>query len=338
MEPEKVNRRPRSYQKQPPYTCACCGYETRQVSAITYHLNRKRRCAQLPNGVALTDEIRQHIINYRVYTAPVETSKNINIQQNNMMFINNMDSIDKIMKYIRHQNKTLINFYDHAENLFLEKDVTLKKPDIIETFDIASSLRKKKFTTLNVMYDDIDKKIKIYDNEEWHDYLPLKGIQEMINVLQAVYLERYECYLIRKIRSGVDSHQMRQKAREDLEEYYKLISSIDKKPYIFERCDSEILYETDDDRFGEGPDRFSIEEEFMPLYTKAKSKVLAKETKAIIKEITTILKRNTKNNIRQLDNKIKELFIKDEAFKSTLMEKDEEDEDEEEDEDDEDDS
>jgi hypothetical protein len=310
---EKVNGRPSSYKKQPPYTCACCGYETRRVSVIKDHLNRKSRCAQLPNGIILTDDIRQHIIQYRIYTAPVETSKNINVQQNNMMFINNMDSIDKIMKYTNHQNKKLISFSDHAANLFSEKDVTLIQPDIMDTFELASSLRKRNFTTLNVMYDDNDK-IKIYNNEEWHTYLPIKGIQELMNVFQAVYLKRYECYLIHKIRSGENV-----KAREDLEQYYKLISSIDKKPYIFERCDSEILYETDDDRF-EGPDRYSIEEEFMPLYTNAKSQVLAKETKSIIKEITTILKRNTKNNIRQLNMKVKELCLKDDAFKSIIEE------------------
>lgn len=321
---DNVNPRRTSYHKQPPYTCACCGYETRHLASIVYHLNRKKGCTRLPNRVALTDEIRNHIIHHRVYIVPappVETPKNVNIQ--NMVFLNNMDAINKIMKYIGHQNKTLVNFYDHAEGLFSEKDVTFKKPDIIETIDIASSLQSMqshtKFTTLNVMYDDNDGKIKIYDNEEWHEYLPLKGVQEMINVLQAVYLERYECYLIRKIQSGSESLHTRQRAREDLEEYYKLISAIDKKPYIFERCDSEIMYDTDDDRFGTGVDRYSIEEEFMPLYNKAKNQIHAKETNAIIKEITTILKRNTKNNVRQLDMKIRELFIKDEAFKSILM-------------------
>jgi len=320
MQPN-VSPRKTSYHKQPPYTCACCGYETRHLPSMRYHLNRKKGCTQLLNGVELTDEIRKHIIHHRVYNVPVtETPKSVNIQQN-MVFISNIDTIDKIMKYIGHQNKTLINFYDHAEELFSEKDVTLKKPDIIETIDIASSLRSMhtKFTTLNVMYDDNDGKIKIYDNEEWREYLPLKGVQEIINILQAVYLERYECYLIRKIQSVIESLHTRQRAREDLEEYYKLISAIDKKPYIFQQCDSEIMYDTDDDRFGMGEERYNIEEEFMPLYAKAKSKVHAKETNAIIKEITTILKRNTKNNVRQLDKKIKELFIKDVTFKSIFV-------------------
>lgn len=51
-----------------PYTCPCCGYETRNKSHMQIHLfDLKKPCPQLVRKLELTDEIKQHIMRNRIY-------------------------------------------------------------------------------------------------------------------------------------------------------------------------------------------------------------------------------------------------------------------------------
>lgn len=336
----------RAYKKQPPYTCPRCGYETRNITSIKFHLQRKRPCLAKCSDIEITDAVCDEVVKFRIYgehskdergPRPMSDTQpqTINIvQKNYIQVINTMDPIEKLCRYLQYKNKSMMNFYDYVEGKFTSqaeglKDsrnvVTISKENIIETIDAVSNMRaletgtkKPNFTALNVFYDKDSDKINIHDNETWQEYNPIRGVQEIMHVLQAVYLEKYECYLIRKIRNHNDSIRHRQKARESLNEYYGVIAAIDKKPYIYERCDSEILYDPSDDKFGQGLERYTIVDEFMPLYEKAKKSIKKKDTNDIVKEVVTTLKRNTKRNINELNRKIGELVFKDEEFKRCI--------------------
>ena len=64
------------------YTCIRCGYNTHDRSCIRRHLYiKKKPCQSIENDIELTDEIKETILNNRIYHMPKEKKKH-DIQQN----------------------------------------------------------------------------------------------------------------------------------------------------------------------------------------------------------------------------------------------------------------
>ena len=61
------------------YGCPRCGYETEHKTNIVNHLYKKKKaCPQIKNEIELTDEIKEHILNNRIYKidkTPTKTEK-----------------------------------------------------------------------------------------------------------------------------------------------------------------------------------------------------------------------------------------------------------------------
>lgn len=57
--------------KQLPYECCCCGFKTDRKDCMRRHLyDRIKHCPKTVNPIQLTDEIRESILEYRVYHIP----------------------------------------------------------------------------------------------------------------------------------------------------------------------------------------------------------------------------------------------------------------------------
>lgn len=62
--------------KNSKYQCIRCGYTTVQKNSMKDHMyNRKTLCATTLNDIELTDEIKKHIVDFRVYQIHKEPKK-----------------------------------------------------------------------------------------------------------------------------------------------------------------------------------------------------------------------------------------------------------------------
>lgn len=319
------------YKNKQPYTCPRCGYFSDRKSNMQQHLyGKKKACPASVKDVELTDEIKQHILDNRVYKIPKPAKTTIinNIQNFNTMnnFITNMDVLEKVQHLTSHRNLELINFEDHVRETLYDKVEELKlgddyiehRPsDFLDFIDKVSN--RQSIEAFNIFYDATVNKLKIFDDGEWCDKLISTGIQDIMRVIQDSYLEHYEFYLVRKLHKEGDNCRSGQRWKEMLIEYYKFLGALDVNPRIKDQSDSEILYDTDDDRYGSGDDECrNIQDRYMPLYEK--QKILAKsESKVLKREIFNILKYNSKQSISDLNKAVLRLFKMDDEFKRKFL-------------------
>lgn len=61
------------------YLCIRCGFNTKIKNDIRRHFyNLKKKCPAIKNNIELTDEIKEYILNNRIYFIPkVEKKKNL---------------------------------------------------------------------------------------------------------------------------------------------------------------------------------------------------------------------------------------------------------------------
>lgn len=119
--------------KKPPYQCMCCGYTTDRKSCMQDHFYKlKKPCPKILNNIELTEEIKENILQNRIYyieKKPTTINQTINNSINNSInnynqinnFINNLDIIDKITGYSDHNKIELIDFQDKVENKYNSK-------------------------------------------------------------------------------------------------------------------------------------------------------------------------------------------------------------------------
>ena len=85
-----------------PYTCPCCSYYTAKKTHMYRHLYELLKpCHKSENNIELTNEIKECIMQNRVYHIPKKTETQILIQQINTNpqinnFVNKMETFDKI--------------------------------------------------------------------------------------------------------------------------------------------------------------------------------------------------------------------------------------------------
>ena len=316
--------------KKEPYTCPRCGYTSEQRSHMNKHLYQvKKPCPGSKATIELTDTIKQHILDNRVYHIPKQPKQKIinqTINNYNTMnnFINNIDVIEKLTKYMEHKNQELISFDDAIDSRFSARvqqldhtsdhseHVELVKEDLLKVIDAVSNIctQLPKMESFNMLYDAKMNRLKFYDNGEWTEQLILSGIQFMLKAIQDSYLEQYEFYLIRKIIAD-PSMMVRQRCRNLLEEYYKFIGALQVEPAVKTvESDGEIL----------DTSSTSTEtcEEFRTLYNKQRTSVSQRECNTLKKDILDIIKGNSKRNISELNKCVLDLFQMDDAFKEKI--------------------
>lgn len=103
--------------KKQNYECIRCGYQTDSKSHMQKHLFLKKKpCPQTKNLIELTDDIKNHILDNRIYIipTPVKPPKVTNIITNNNLIIN-MDTIDKLTKYTEYKQVEIVDFSDSVD-------------------------------------------------------------------------------------------------------------------------------------------------------------------------------------------------------------------------------
>ena len=105
-----------------PYTCPRCGYTTERKCHMQRHLfGKKDECGTIIDNIDLTDEIKQHIVKYRLYKPKNDSSINTVINQYNQYnnnvqnIINNIDLREKRDDYMSYKGQPLIGFSDSFE-------------------------------------------------------------------------------------------------------------------------------------------------------------------------------------------------------------------------------
>jgi hypothetical protein len=327
--------------KREPYNCARCNYTTNHKGHMKFHLyDLKFQCPGSKNDIELTDEIKEIILKNRIYHIPIAepiTTINQIINNHNTInnFIANMDSVEKLTKYITFQDTTLLEYHETIENKFAKRIKKLEdgtsnllvmdKHNLLEVVDQVSSLATETFENLNIIYDEKFNKLKLYESGCWTESLLMNGIRILLMQIQAVYFNVYECYLIRKIEYSQLVPQHKAKIREQLSEYYKFLGCFCIDPYVMGRNDSEIKYNIDDERcdpcleFTDQNRKIPIY--YTKMYTEIRDKTLVSQLNRIKNDIIDIIKKNSKRNLDELNKKVFALFNMDEEFKQTILPK-----------------
>lgn len=319
-----------------PYTCICCGYETIYKTAMNTHLyTKKKQCPKIINDIELTDEIKQYILDNRMYKIPAvpitaQVTNNINntnniINSNNTVynFIANMDTVEKITKYTEHKKIDIIDFTQNVEDKFSIKAKRLENNNFKYGFELKNSdfldiineisyiCNGKQIEELNILYDIKLNRFKLFEDGDWEEMLVEKGIKKIIIILQGALFDAYEFYLIININSD-KSYQKKQELKELLQEYYKFIGCFGVNPAVKDKSDGYILKDEENDIY-------DLSDKYWNLYKLEVDNLKTKEISTIKKEVLDIIKRNTIRNIDEMNKKVVELFQVDEIFKQKIL-------------------
>jgi hypothetical protein len=311
-----------------PYTCIRCNYKTKDKSCMRDHLyKRKKICPATKMVLELTDEIKNHILDNRIYIIPKEKKEvkptTINQQFNNYNILNNIvssiDTIEKLDKYTKFTETKItgIEFdvndkYDtkikRLEGNRYKYGMHLKENDILDIVDNISKVSDN-FEDFNVLYDADMNKVKLY-SRSWSPLLVDAGVKKLIEIIQDSYLYAYEMYLLRKIHDGKIINEFeRNKYKISLEEYYKFMNIFDIDPYCVDK--------TDDDIISNGSEDYTIQDKVHKLYNEMK--ISKSESNKLKKTVTDIIKNNSKYNIKELNKKVLNLIDINEEFKTELL-------------------
>lgn len=325
--------------EQPPYVCVKCGFSTRDKNNIRRHFNKKKPCPSIDHEIELTDEIKDYILENRIYNIPVPEPKptqaqiinNYNTMNN---FINAIDPLKKIQDYIKHKNIHLIPFDRSVElkyektRLKLEKGQgvhSMSQDDIFEILDNVTKVESESLEDFNYFYDSGMKKLMMYESGDWKEVFILSGLKMTIRTIQDYLWNAYECYLIKKIRTNINGNFLEnQKLKEFLQEYYTFLGCMDVDPYVKDTNNNKIIFIPDDDEYWVSPsatdnDAWSISDEYMKVYNKVKDDITIKQRDKMKTNLLDVIKTNSKRNISELNKVIISLINVDADFKRDMV-------------------
>ena len=328
-----------------PYTCPRCNYQCIRKGHMQQHLNKKKQCPKAQSDIELSDEIKNIILEHRVYrpppvvTPPHQTINQI-VNYNNTInnLVTNIDTIEKLTKYITFSDVKLLEYGDTIENNFVKQVKGLKRVDdtygvydglildkdnLLEVVDQVSSLAHEHCENLNIVYDKKFNKLKLYDMGKWDEFILIKGITTLLTKIQEQFFNLYECYLVRKIEFSSLCAQEKAIIRDQLIEYYKFIGCFEIDPYVKNKNDSEIIYNQDDRRCDPFLE-FNDENTEMPiryteLYTRVCGETKTSELNKIRHTIVDIIKKNCMKNVDELNKRVVDLFNMNPEFKELLL-------------------
>lgn len=315
-------------QKRPNYTCPRCGLETSRRPDIKKHFNIKKPCPGCVSTIILTDEVKQSVLENRIYRVDKQqiqqpTQKQVinNIINNYNTFnsiIMKMDPIEKVTNLMRHKNIPFLDFEQSVETSLEDKvsefhqdsfpRITLDQKAILDIIDKITSFSN--VDHMNIVYDEVPDKIKIFQQGEWKPYIFEAGTDMIISTVKSFYLDYYEIYLIRKYQATCNLFE-KQCIKEQIEEYYKFIASFDMEPFV-KGCRDGILLEN-------ASTAYSLEEKFHPMYAKIKDEIRHTYVTSIKRRVLQLIRKNNKANVLELNRQLMDLIRVDEAFKNEIL-------------------
>lgn len=103
--------------KKEMYTCPRCGYKRDDKSAMSKHFNNlKKKCPALVNDIELTDDIKQYILDNRVFRTAVASNNNLNKENTRLQHA--IDILHVKIETLR--NKKPEKFYQHILSHYFE--------------------------------------------------------------------------------------------------------------------------------------------------------------------------------------------------------------------------
>lgn len=309
------------------YICCRCNYETKLKSHMKQHLfQRTTVCPAKNKNIVLTDEIKNIIINERVYHIPKESKKPSIIQQQNIQniqinnYIKNNTMKEKLMSHLEFKDQELMNISDtinqqfenrnnRMENYSFKYGYDIDEERFYDIIDEVSQMRNKDFRKLNIAYDNKLKILSIYDDGSWLDYSFKKGTIKLIQKIKEGFFDNYEKYLIVRIKLKEKNVFEQARLTEKLELYYKFLVSFNLIPWVNERCDVDIVGLNN-----ASDDKYNIEEYFMKKYSDIKKTTKKSEITELTKDITIKVINNTNNNLKTLDESVKTTIKSEEDY------------------------
>jgi hypothetical protein len=311
--------------KKKPYTCPRCGLETRLKGNMSRHLYALQKpCPASDNVIELTDEIKHHILENRVYHIPKKTPQQIVFQQiNNIQQINNyinrLDPMDKLSMFLDYKKTPLLDFTEQVEEDYyddvkeLEKEIEDKKVScslskrldknaFISIIDKLTSVCTDEQKSYNVMYDKKPNRLRIFDGK-WESHPFEQGVRELIKKVQDSYLDYYEDYLLTKL-NVCQYAQEKQKIREYLTEYYYFLYVFNVKPYLLTSEDPKIV-------------RFK--NDYYYIYGDIGKHASITKERATKKEVYDMIKKNCVSVALELNKSIMDIIKMDSEFKEMVL-------------------
>ena len=326
-----------------PYTCCRCGYTTDKKTNMHKHLfQKKKTCPGMVNDIELTEHIKNKILDNHIYKLPEKPAAPQiinNIQNNNKILYNNFakqDVFNLLTKYHDYKGTNIMDFGTMVEDMFEDKgdkiDMTpantgglkyqMNRNDFINILD--SLTKSKSIDQINILYTKQLAQISILDGDNWEHYMMEQGLARIVELVQRFYLDKYEFYLIRNAYHSNNARE-KQHIHELLSDYYTFISCFDPhvKPYVIDKKNSEILYNTTDDNFYRDEHKssdavYSIQDEYTTFYKKKCESIKKAEKDKTKKVILTRLKTNIESNIKNVHSQLVSMFNMDEDFKQHI--------------------
>jgi hypothetical protein len=278
-------------------------------------------CPKSENNIELTEEIKQHIMQNRIYHVPKKTQTQVliqninNIQQINN-FVNKMDTIEKINTLTKKDETPLLTFNEQIKKDFDEEisickeveadlaSLTLRKSDIINIIDKLT--RSDTIDSNNVVYDKTPNTLSIYDNGSWKSYAFEQGVLQIIDDIKTYYLDNYEEFLLDKMSMNVTYPREKQKAKELLEEYYNFIVSFELRPLIVESSNPKFV---------------NYNEQYYNIYRKVLDNIKLSHAKELKRAVYQMVKNNCSTAMLELNKRMMDIICTDEEFKQTFLQR-----------------
>jgi hypothetical protein len=284
-----------------------------------------KSCGALVSDIILTDDIKQHVLDNLVYREIKQQNPQTVINQQINMFnhmqnvISQIDPLEKLNKVVRHYNTELVDFDQHVLNTFSDdiealdqihdsNVVQLNTDSLLSIINILTTMVD--IDNLNVIYDTIGDKVKLYNEGQWKTFLFHSGMSQILQCLQDGYLNFYETYLLKKY-TVTQNHRTRALISEYLKGYYRFLACTELIPFVYEKTDGIIL-----DTLSE---EYTLEETWYTKFKDIKDNLKASEMKRTMTQIGNIIKRNSKSNIVELNKKIMEMINVDDTFQKEVL-------------------
>lgn len=343
---------------KPPYNCPRCNFASNDRARMNRHFYKSKKTCQgiIDNTLVLTDEIKQCVLNNRIYLpkitgpyldhhVPGPVIINNNNTFNIINYIQNMDLLTKVNTY-QNYKKHIIKYYDSMEQKSVQhiniKDLQNGIGDVLSTKQIygvmKSALETKIPEHLNMFYDNTNDTIIMFDSESYTTTALTDAFSgEIMQPIMDTIFEYYEIFIIRKHISSSGTEKVTWLDR--LKEYYTFVCYMDVEPFIREdREDCEILENKkeivdDDSEDGTTSEKSSIEneninetlgEKYRYIYQQVKWSVDNYDEDIIPKEncrehVVKIIKKSCIENEKFLNRTIEDLVQCDNVFKNILI-------------------
>lgn len=327
--------------KHPKYTCIRCGYVAPLRAHMYRHLFlRKNTCQPFSNDIALTNEIKETIMKDRIYRIPIvipgpttvinTINQIINQHQSIQNFISNLDTSKKVERLMEQRGDACplaaIMPFEYSIEQHFQKDKTrlernkepiiLKKRDIHDYYDDVSYCRNN-MEYFNVYFDNKINKLAIYDGRKWTPMSINRGIRMITTAMQDYFLNTYECSLLQRLESDNANEFKRSALRENLDEYYEFLASVDAEPYVFDRDNNKILYWPTDERYDNtvsGPDGYTISDRYTERFHKVRGQVTSAHREKIEKQIMSIIRANSTRSIKDLNEHLLKILNSNDEY------------------------